>query len=116
MSIETSELLLGRLTFTGPTVTDILTQGNPLEAFNGSIKTEFDIAVKHWIAYALGLTSATGLVIDNSAWFGLFDHFAGKSASDYRDLPEKPENLARLNQMWVPGGFHSDTSDKQGEQ
>lgn len=71
----------------GPSVTDILLSGQPFEAFNGAVRSEMDFAVRHWIAYALGMISATGIVEDHACWCGLFDHFTGKSTTDYRDLP-----------------------------
>jgi len=75
----------------GPTVTDLLLSCGGTEALRGALRNEFDIAVKHWLAYALGKMSATGLLVDRSCWCGAFDHFTGMSTSEYCDLPHNPE-------------------------
>jgi hypothetical protein len=95
MSIETSARLfdVGPESLTGPTVTDLLLRGDPAGAWKGSLRTEFDIAVKHWLAYATGLIGATGIVDEHPCWCGIFDHFTGKSTTDYRDLPANVEHL-----------------------
>lgn len=95
MSIETSARLfdVGREALSGPTVTDLLLGGHADRAWNGSLRTEFDVAVKHWLAYACGFVGATGILDERPCWCGVFDHFTGKSTCDYRDLPVNVEDL-----------------------
>jgi hypothetical protein len=71
----------------GPTVCELLNTAAPWAAFHGAVRSEFDFSVKHWIAYSLGMISATGIVASSACWCGLFDHFTGKSTTDYKDLP-----------------------------
>jgi hypothetical protein len=105
MSHSTSMLLFGKdqLSFDGLTVTERLMKGDHFSAFQGAIRSEFDIAVKQWIAYSLGLTSATGIIMERPTWSGLFDHFTSHSAGDRRELPKDPLTLARLAEGWRPG-------------
>jgi hypothetical protein len=79
----------------GPTVSSLLLNQEYTKAFQGAIRSEFDFSVKHWIAYTLGMVSATGILEDPSCWCGAFDHFTGHSTLDYRDLPDNP-----LEHIW----------------
>jgi hypothetical protein len=65
------------------------------DALEEATRSEFDFSVKHWIAYSLGLISATGILEDRSCWCGAFDHFTTRSTSDYRDLPDNLSKICR---------------------
>ena len=109
MSMETSALLFDVTTsgFQGDTVTDRLLRGDVFAAFHGALRSEFDIAIKHWIAYSLGLTSATGILMERCCWSGLFDHFTGESARGRRELPDDGYVRQKLSSGWVPGQMES---------
>ncbi len=79
----------------GPTVSSLLLDQQYAKALEGAVRSEFDFAVKHWIAYSLGMISATGVLEDRSCWCGAFDHFTGHSTSDYRDLPDNLTGISR---------------------
>ena len=98
MSMNASALLFKaeKTAFSGPSVTDRLLSGDYFDAFNGSVKTEFDTAVRHWIAYSLGLVSCTGIVSERPCWSGVFEHQTRISTCDYRDLPQGGDAAARF--------------------
>ena len=98
MSVSASRLLFDIATssFTGPTVTDRILVGDWAGAFSGAIKSEFDTAVRHWIAYSMGLISCTGVVNERPCWCGVFEHQTTASTSDYRDLPANLESLLSI--------------------
>ncbi len=99
IDMEASEFLFGMKTpFKGPSVCNLVGTKKPWMALQGAIKSEFDTSVKHWLGYAMGIISATG-VLDRPAgtagveqppnWYGLFEHIGIKSASDFRFLPKR---------------------------
>ena len=67
MDRHTSATVIEHAYFAGETVAERLLRGDWREAWNGAVTTEFDYAVKHWMAYALGLISATGVFREPNA-------------------------------------------------
>jgi len=103
MSMETSEFLFGsKVSFEGASVTDLLVKGAPERALAGAVRSELDVAVRHWLGYAAGLTSATGIVMERPCWCGLFNHIGKTSASGRRNLPPDDQMTSRLVREWVP--------------